>query len=69
MRTEWMEPSAAAATASRPSSAPGGPMIRPRQQRARAQDHHLLAGEEHRAANLIKNLPRCTFDGEVGVLG
>ena len=56
MRTEWISPSAAAVTASRPSSAPVGTTIWPpfsfasstrsqlRQQRAGAEHHHLLAG-------------------------
>ena len=68
--TEWMSPSAAAVTASSPSSAPVGTMIwppcalrefdqfRPRQQRAGAQHHDPLAGRQHRPANPLRSSRR-----------
>ncbi len=39
------------------------------QQRTGAEHHHLLAGAQHRPADLIEDISRCTFDNEVGVPG
>ena len=41
--------------------------VRPRQQRAAAQHHHLLAGFEHRPADAFEQRGRRAFDREVGV--
>ena len=79
--TEWIVPSAAAATASSPSSPPVGTMMRPpcclgeleqfraRQQRAAGEHHHLLAGGEHRPADLLEDRGRRALDREVGMRG
>ena len=40
-----------------------------RQQRAGAQHHHLLAGVEHRPADLVEDRGRRAFDREIGVIG
>ena len=74
-----MVPSAAAATASSPSRPPVGTMMRPpcclreleqfgtRQQRAAGEHHHLLAGGEHRPADLLEDRGRRALDREVGM--
>jgi hypothetical protein len=79
--TEWIVPSAAARTASKPISAPGRQYdltaglsrevdeIRSGQQRAGAQDHNALSDVKHRQADLIEQCRRCAFEHEVLIFG
>ena len=40
-----------------------------RQQRTGAEHHDLLAGAQHRPADLVEDISRRAFDNEVGVVG
>ena len=43
--------------------------MRPLQQRAGAEHHHLLAGRQHRPADVLDDRRRRAFDRKVGMVG